>query len=201
MALAGDVSSADYTGTWMRWWVGSIGGVLVVTPLALAWGAGDPLPRSTRYWAHLLACVLAVSGVSAWVFFGAPSALGRTWIVWPVLLWSSLAFGVRGATLALLPATLISVAGTIMGTGVLARTLEQDVRFVLLQQFLTAASFTCLVLAVVADERRGKQALRDREQRLHLALAAARSFGFEFEPESGVVVADVRVRGDPRPAR
>ena len=188
MALAGDVSSANYMGTWMRWWVGSIGGVLVVTPLALAWGAGDPLPRSTRYWAHLLACVLAVSGVSAWVFFGAPSALGRTWIVWPVLLWSSLAFGVRGATLALLPATLISVAGTIMGTGVLARTLEQDVRFVLLQQFLMAASFTCLVLAVVADERRGKQVLRDREQRLHLALAAARSFGFEFEPESGAVV-------------
>jgi PAS domain S-box-containing protein len=188
MALAGDVSAATYMGTWVRWWVGSIGGVLVVTPLALAWGAGDPLPRSVRYWAYLLACVLAVSGVSAWVFFGAPSALGRTWVVWPVLLWSSLVFGVRGATLALLPATLISVAGTIMGTGVLAGTLEQDARFVLLQQFLMAASFTCLMLAVVADERRGKQALRDREQRLHLALAAARSFSFELEPGSGVVV-------------
>jgi signal transduction histidine kinase/CheY-like chemotaxis protein len=188
MALAGDVATANFMGTWMRWWVGSIGGVLVVTPLALAWGAGDPLPRSLRYWVHLLACVLAVSGVSAWVFFGAPSALGRTWIVWPALLWSSLVFGVRGATLALLPATVISVAGTIMGTGVLARTLEQDVRFVLLQQFLMAASFTCLMLAVVADERRGKQALRDREQRLHLALAAARSFSFELEPRTGVVV-------------
>ena len=105
-----------------------------------------------------------------------------------MLLWSSLAFGVRGATLALLPATLISVAGTIMGTGVLGHELaSQTYGIVLLQQFLMAASFTCLVLAVVADERRGKQALRDREQRLHLALAAARSFGFDYEPESDLV--------------
>jgi CheY-like chemotaxis protein/PAS domain-containing protein len=187
MWLFGDIAQGDYAGTWTRWSMGSIGGVLVVTPFALAWGAGDPLPRDPRYWAHLLACVVVTSLVCAWVFLGAPSALPRTWVVWPVLLWSSLAFGVRGATMALLPATLISVAGTMMGTGVLGLTLEPSARHVLLQQFLTAASLTCLVLAVVADERRGKQVLHDREQRLHLALAAAHSFGFEHEVESGIV--------------
>ncbi len=187
MWLFGQVADGEYAGTWMRWWMGSMGGVLVVTPFALAWGAGDPVPRTLRYWAQLWACVVVTSIVCAWVFLGPPTAVPRTWVVWPVLLWSSLAFGVRGATIALLPATLISVVGTIMGTGVLGLTPEPNARYLLLQQFLMAASFTCLVLAVVADERRGKQLLRDREQRLHLALAAARSFGFEHDVQTDVV--------------
>ena len=120
-------------------------------------------------------------------FLGSPPALARTWLVFPVLLWSSLVFGVRGATLALLPATIIGVAGTTMGIGALGSSFEPDVRYILLQQFVTAASFTCLVLAVVADERRGERALRDREQRLHMALAAARSFGFDFETSTNRV--------------
>jgi PAS domain S-box-containing protein len=184
MWLGADVPTTALAGTWLRWWLGSVGGVLVVTPLALAWGTGEPVPRTSRYWLPLLGCVAVTSAISAWVFLGSRPALGMTWMVFPALLWSSLAFGVRGATLALLPATVIGVAGASMGVGILSRTFDADVSYVLLQQFVTAASFTCLVLAVVADERRGKQALRDREHRLHLALAAARSFGFEFDRAS-----------------
>jgi PAS domain S-box-containing protein len=184
LTIAGGALAAPFATTWMTWWMGSVGGILVITPLALAWGTGDPLPRRPTYWLHLLACVTTTSVVSALVFFGPPSALSRTWLVFPVLLWCSLSFGVRGATLALLPATVIGVAGTSIGAGVLAGSPELDVRFVVLQQFIIAASFTALVLAVVADERRGKLALRDREHRLHLALAAARSFAFEYDLEA-----------------
>lgn len=182
MWIAGEVTTDRYVGTWFRWWMGSIGGVLSCTPLVLAWATGDRLPRTLRYWGPLLGSVAGVSVVSAWVFFGNSSELARSWLVFPVLLWSSLMFGVRGATLALLPPTILGVAGTTTGTGLLGVNFEPDVRYVLLQQFVAAASFTCLVLAVVADERRGERALRDREQRLHMALAAARSFGFDFEP-------------------
>ena len=187
MLAAGEIAGAEFAGTWMRWWMGSVGGVLVVTPLVLAWGAGEPLPRRPSWWLHLATCVLATTLVSFIVFFGSRAALAHTWLVFPVLLWSSVAFGVRGATLALLPATVVGVAGTTMGVGILYLGVEPGVRSVLLQQFVTAASFTSLVLAVVADERRGKQALRDREQRLHLALAAARSFGFDYDPALGQV--------------
>ena len=177
-------TSPSFATTWVNWCMGSLGGALVFTPLALAWSTGEPLPRTAGYWLHLLACVAATSLVSVAVFFGTAATLARTWLVFPALLWSSLAFGVRGATIVLLPATLIGVVGTTMGAGVLGRGLQPDVRAGLLQQFVAVASFTCLVLAVVADERRGKQALRDREHRLHMALAAARSFGFDYEPAS-----------------
>ncbi|HTU99774.1 MAG TPA: ATP-binding protein [Luteitalea sp.] len=187
LTITGGALAAPFSVTWTTWWMGSVGGILVVTPLILAWGTGDPLPRSLTYWLHLLACVAATSAVSALVFFGPASALSRSWLVFPVLLWCSLVFGVRGATLALLPATIIGVAGTMMGTGVLAGSAQADSRFVILQQFVIAASFTALVLAVVADERRGKLALRDREHRLHLALAAARSFAYEHDLASDQV--------------
>jgi PAS domain S-box-containing protein len=181
MMLAGVVPAEGYWPTWIRWWMGSLSGVLVLTPLALAWGAGDPLPRAPAYWLHLGACVVTTCLVSLVVFFGSQVALAHTWLVFPVLLWSSLAFGVRGATLAVLSVTLLGVAGAMMGVGFLGWTMAPGVRYILMQQFVTAASFTCLLLAVVADERRGGQALRDREQRLHMALAAARSFGFDLE--------------------
>lgn len=187
MFAAGEVTPDDFWAIWLRWWMGSLSGVLVITPLLLAWGAGEPWPRSPGYWLHLSACVLATCLVSSLLFFGSQFALAHTWLVYPVLLWSSLAFGVRGATLALLPMTVIGVAGAAMGTGFLGWMVAPGVRYVLLQQFVTAASLTCLLLAVVADERRGKKALRDREHRLHLALAAARSFGFDYDTATDTV--------------
>ena len=68
-----------------------------------------------------------MSAVSAWVFFGNSSELARSWLVFPVLLWSSLMFGVRGATLALLPPTILGVAGTTTGTGLLGGSSVTDV--------------------------------------------------------------------------
>ncbi len=187
LVLAGEVGVDAFWATWLRWGMGSLSGVLVITPLVLAWGAGDPWPRSLSYWLHLSACVLATCIVGGVVFFGSQVALAHSWLVFPVLLWSSLVFGVRGATLSLLPITLLGVAGATVGTGLLGWTIAPGVRYILMQQFVTAASLTCLLLAVVADERRGKQALRDRERRLHMALAAARSFGFDYDARTDIV--------------
>ncbi len=185
LLLAG--SSTPLSQLWANWFMGSLGGALVFAPIVLAWGTGEPLPRSAGYWTHLTLCVAATTVVSVVVFFGSAATAGRTWLVFPPLLWGALAFGVRGATLALLPATLLGVAGTSMGAGVLGHTADPYVRGMLLQQFVAVASFTALVLAVVADERRGKEAIADRERRLQLALAAARSFGFDYDARTGVV--------------
>ncbi len=187
-------TALQWTGTatppaviWTNWFMGSVGGALVFAPLVLAWGSGDPLPRRVSYWIHIGACVAVTAAVSIAVFFGSTATFGRTWLIFPPLIWGALAFGIRGATLALLPATLLGVAGTTMGAGALGLTIDPDIRGTLLQQFVAVASFTALVLAVVADERRGKDALKDRERRLQLALAAARSFGFDFDARAGVV--------------
>ena len=57
MWLAGEIATTAYAGTWLRWWMGSTGGVLAVTPLMLAWGSGERLPRTPRYWVPLLGSV------------------------------------------------------------------------------------------------------------------------------------------------
>ena len=76
MWVAGEIATTAYAGTWVRWWMGSTGGVLAVTPLMLAWGSGERLPRTPRYWVPLLGSVGATSLVSAWVFLGVPTGVG-----------------------------------------------------------------------------------------------------------------------------
>ena len=83
MWLAGRSAAGGYAGTWLRWSMGSIGGVLVVTPLALAWGAGTLCRARRSTGPSCWRVSWRRRWVSAWVFFGAPTALGRTWIVWP----------------------------------------------------------------------------------------------------------------------
>ncbi len=185
LAVAGNPT--PYVQLWLNWFLGSLGGALVFAPLIVAWATGESIPRTARYWGHLTACVLTTTVVSASVFSASPKTTMFTWLVFPPLLWGALAFGVRGATLALVPATLLAVTSAGLGTGAISGTVDPAVQGMLLEQFVAVASFTALVLAVVADERRGKAALADRERRLHLALAAARSFGFDHDARTGAV--------------
>jgi PAS domain S-box-containing protein len=186
-AVALSAPAASFALAWTNWWVGNVSGVLLVTPLVLAWWCGGQVPRSARFWLHLGAAVAAATIVSGAVFMGG-SPLLRTWLVFPTLIWAALAFGIRGAAVAMLPAAALSIYGTTMGSGPLAEDAGPELRFVLLQQFIVVASISSLVMAIVADERRGKEALQEREARLRLALAAGRSFAFEYDARTDAVV-------------
>jgi PAS domain S-box-containing protein len=186
-AVALSLPSSSFATAWTSWWIGNVSGVLLVTPLVLAWARGGPVPRSLRFWLHFGAAVAAATTVSAAVFMGG-SPLLRTWLIFPALLWAALAFGIRGAAVAMLPTAALAVYGTTMGVGPLATDPEPDLRFVLLQQLIAVTSVSAFVLAIVADERRGKEALQEREARLRLALAAGRSFAFEYDARTDAVV-------------
>jgi PAS domain S-box-containing protein len=186
-AVALSVPAASFALAWINWWVGNVSGVLLVTPLVLVWWCGGQVPRSARFWLHLGAAVAAATIVSAAVFMGG-SPLLRTWLVFPALLWAALAFGIRGAAVAMLPAATLAIYGTTMGVGPLATDPGPELRFALLQQFIAVTSVSAFILAIVADERRGKEALQERETRLRLALAAGRSFAFEYDARTDRVV-------------
>jgi two-component sensor histidine kinase len=89
-----------------------------------------------------------------------------------VLVWAALAFSAPGASLAL---GVVAVIGTWAAmTGVWPQSgVAQDAsqRILMAQEFLAASGLTVLVLAAAADERRGKEQIAQREQRL-LAIAA-----------------------------
>ncbi|HYG26147.1 MAG TPA: HWE histidine kinase domain-containing protein, partial [Caulobacteraceae bacterium] len=85
----------------------------------------------------------------------------------PVLVWAALAFNVRGAAPALLIMAGTALWGALHDLGPLARVaMDTPLRLIFAQQFVAVTSTTILVLAAVADERRGQEKLRLSEAQL-----------------------------------
>jgi len=91
----------------------------------------------------------------------------------PLLIWAALRFGLGGISASMLVITIIAIWGTMRGHGpFLAQAPEENA--LALQLFLLMAATPLLLLAVaIDDERRSKEALRDSEERMSLAVESA----------------------------
>src|SRR5262249_1179196 len=95
--------AAQLLETWRGWWIGDLGGALVVTPSILVWSkppGAHFLPRSIE----LAALAVAVILVNVVTFFGdmlfepgLSTPFHQADVVFAVLVWSALRFGQRGA--------------------------------------------------------------------------------------------------------
>ncbi len=147
----------------LDWWVGDALGILVVTPLVLAWGMPDgtePSPVRQRP-AEFASLLLGTLGVSWIIFHQAPAGvLAHEHLVLPVFVWAALRFGPRGATAA---CTILAAAGA-WATAWAARigdTAALAPDSTRLQLYLALAIATALVLASeVAARARTEQELR-----------------------------------------
>lgn len=174
LALSHRIQPEDILVKWVNWWLGNMTGVLVVTPFILAWFKGGPLPRVRLYWLHLIFCTLAAATFTWGVFKPGGFLLFRSWLIFPILMWAAIVFHVRGAVTAMLVVALLAVWGTSVGGGMpVMQTMDPKMNFILLQQFVAVAAISSLVLAVVADERKGKEALLESEERYRVLTELA----------------------------
>jgi len=147
------------------WWFSNMVGTLVPAALILAWSEPSARALTKAAWLHLTAPLAATVIVSSLIFLSSIPYLS-TWHVFPALIWISLAFHVRGASIALLISSGSAIWGTTIGIGpflTFADNLPERLLFA--QQFASIAAFTVLILAAAADERRGKEALGRSEER------------------------------------
>jgi signal transduction histidine kinase len=163
--LAGFAPLADYHSNWWTWWLGDTIGVLIVTPLVLAWRKPLELAWGVREVAEagLLLVMLLVVGL--WVF-------GR-WELWgidtrflgylavPLLVWTAFRFGQQGATLALLVLMGIAVWGTTQDHGPFVLETQNE-SLLLLQTFMGVLAVTTLTLAGTLAERKRIEGERAR---------------------------------------
>jgi len=178
--LAGAAASfskqVPFGAAWLDWWTGDALGILVVTPLLLAWGTPDssgrnPVRQRPVEFAALLASALGVT----WVIFheARQGVLIQEHLVLPVVVWAALRFGPRGVTaasavLAVAAAWATFWASWLGGTAALAPDSTS------VQVYLALAIATSLVLAteVAARER--------SERKLQLARYALDQGGEGF---------------------
>ena len=167
-ALLGGISTATanqvpLVPAWLDWWAGDGLGILVVTPLVLAWQGADAIERNpVRERPREFTALVLVSLGVGWVVFRQAQAgvLAEEHVVLPVFVWAALRFGPRGVTttgaiLAAAAAWATTWASRVGG----AKALAPDAGTV--QGYLAVAIATSLVLASeVAGRERTARKLR-----------------------------------------
>lgn len=160
--------------SWVTWWLGDAVGILVFTPLLLAWSRRWDMPWTPRRIAE--AVVLGLSLVpTGFILFGGglpePMVRSLPYLVMPLLLWAVLRFGVREATTAVTLVAAIATWGTARGQGPFAAASLNE-SLLLVQSFVGTVAVTVLMLGAALQERRLlNEALRDANRSLEDRVA------------------------------
>jgi serine phosphatase RsbU (regulator of sigma subunit)/anti-sigma regulatory factor (Ser/Thr protein kinase) len=150
LLVADEVSGGDFGSVWRTWWLGDLGGDLVVAPALLVAATHWPFNRAPGR--PLEAACLGVSLVAiSLLVFSTDTPL--IYLIFPPLIWAALRFWQPGAA-----ATSLIVAGVAIpfaegDAGPFAGH-PPDERLLIAQTFVGVAGITALVLAAVITERR-----------------------------------------------
>lgn len=162
LELSGALASASFAQTWAVWWAGDAMGILAIAPFLLS-NRRLPRPGPTS-WANVIEGIAAFSALLA-----ASSLLSLTdrpvWVtVFPLLLWITWRYGLRGATSsALLVIAAASWAAAEDAGPFAGAALGQ--KMLALQAFNVAVASTSFFFAAVVAERAAARRDLDRSAR------------------------------------
>jgi integral membrane sensor domain MASE1 len=149
--VVGDrVSVEDFGSVWRVWWLGDMGGDLLVAPLLLAAAAYWPFDRPPGRAGEAAVLGVALVGLSV-VVFGQETNVA--YLVFPLLVWATLRFWQPGAAAASLVVATIAVYYTANERGPFMGANPDD-SLLLAQTFFGVTGVTVLLLAAVITERR-----------------------------------------------
>jgi integral membrane sensor domain MASE1 len=171
LILGGSVDFADFPSVWRTWWLGDMGGDLIVAPAVLVAVTHWPYDKAPGRALEAVALALSLAGLSVWLF-----TLDTTlvYLVFPLLIWAALRFWQPGAAAGSLLVAAIAVTFTANGRGPFV-TSGPDERLLLAQTLVAVAGTTSLVLAALTSQHvRAERAMRELAATLQESLLPAR---------------------------
>ncbi|MBI4394721.1 MAG: MASE1 domain-containing protein [Candidatus Omnitrophica bacterium] len=172
----GFFSKTLYPVVWFTWWLGDIVGILVLTPIFIAWRPPlfPPRWKLRRYFEILLFAFFF--WIMAETIFGTYFHVEGIHFKYTLILfviYAAFRFGQIGASLAVLTLSAITIWNTYHGIGPFVVE-SQNESLLILQLFIAATSFTSLfVSAVLNDQKNTEEKLRQDQERTHLILETA----------------------------
>ena len=139
----------DYGSVWRTWWLGDMGGDLVVAPALLVVATQWPFRELRGRVVEAAALAAATAGLAVFIFTR-PTSL--TFLIFPVLVWAALRFWRLGAVVAILLFASIAIPLTESDMGPFSGEAPDD-SLLLAQLYLGVAGLTALVLAAVVTQR------------------------------------------------
>lgn len=166
LRLGSVIPTAQIGEVWRTWFLADLSGALVFAPLLLTW-AGLRTDGITRREVLEGVIVMALIVVVSLL----PSQRDVPYAVFPLLIWSALRGGPRGAAGAVALVTSLTIFNTAHHGGPFVRaTITQSL--LATQLFVAAAALTSLVLGAVIEERHvALDALRENERQLRASRA------------------------------
>jgi PAS domain S-box-containing protein len=160
LSAAGLLRPEEAFGVWLTWWLGDLGGALVVAPPIILWASRPSPDLLMLRRGEALAMFVTVSIVGL-VVFSELSPMGRNvptaFSCLPVLLWPAFRFTPRETAAAIALLSAVAVRGTLAGWGPFAAFAANDA-LMLLQTFLGVAAVSALAAAAEARHRREREA-------------------------------------------
>jgi signal transduction histidine kinase len=175
LALTHNLGTAEPGVVWLIWWLGNLGGVIIMTPFLLASVHGTPpwrsLARNIEFW---LAALLLASA-STWSLGGGSSGpLGfvSIFLPFPLAVWAGIRLGSRGAVL--VSFSIMAIATIAMAREVSPFIVEgTETSIAMLWAYGMTIGATALTLAATTAQRdAAERRYRDEEGQRRLAERA-----------------------------
>jgi diguanylate cyclase (GGDEF)-like protein len=162
LCAGGFAQWTEYWPIWSTWWLGDMGGDIIVAPVLLLWasrrGNSWKWDRLRLEAVLLLVCVVLAGQI---VFNGVLLPSGKNYpleyLCMPFLAWAALRFGQRESAVAMLVFSGSAIRGTLGGFGPFGRESLNE-SLVLLQAFLGVSATLTMILAAEVSERRRAEA-------------------------------------------
>jgi len=181
LLAAGEIGGGDFGSTWRTWWLGDMGGDLVVAPALMVAVTHWPFRRVPRRLIEAAALSLLLAVTVAFCF---TRETPITFLMVPLAVVAALRFRQPGAVVATLLTAAIAIPLTEDMQGPFADYAGDD-RLILAQLFVGTISLTGLALAAVVSERqRAEEAIRGLSTTLQESLLPA-----ELPPIRGIETA------------
>jgi signal transduction histidine kinase/CheY-like chemotaxis protein len=175
-------SLAQYQDIWFTWWLGDMGGAVVIAPVLILWASDPRLALSAReQWERCIALtLLLIAGFLTFALFPAEDirTSSAAFLIVPILLWSAVRFHRKETAAAVLIASGIAIWGTLNSYGPFVRKLPNE-SLLLVQEFSATIAIMILTIAaaiynrdrIEAVLRKNEEILRESDHRKNNFLA------------------------------
>jgi PAS domain S-box-containing protein len=147
----------NFIAIWTTWWLGDMGGNLIIAPIILIWCVSERIYINFKSLVHILLSFFVLL-LTTWIIFS--GIFPYVYLSIPIAIWIAFWFGRKGATLTTLIVAIIAIFYTLHGYGPFTQNTSINQSLILLQLFISILSVTSLIFAALVH------ALRKREKTL-----------------------------------